>query len=525
MAKTCKFQKENEYVSYNCGETWLPTGNSRKIEGRDPVEYYSQDCGFYPTYSYRWTIIDGEYECDGIKKLAIEKLQYSIDGESWFDVPSSDTRTSSTVLDYLSEDCGYVESTGGFKFSNGTDTVDCGNNNSSVLTRSELSGLIKVSGNVVGDCAEEIAEKAFSGSNMTEIEISDYVRKIGNYAFYRCSGLTSLEIPTPIIGGAAFQTCSALTSVTLESGVTSIGGNAFNNCKNLKSVSIADSVTDIHGWAFSDCSNLKSITIPSGVTKIEGSAFMNCDSLSSITISNGVKGIGFNCFQGDDSIKSISLPASIENISWGAFEGCTMYGSNFAFPSGLTSIENEVFYSTKIESVTIPNGVNFIGYGAFHNHAIGSDAEVDDRLSDITIPGSVKFIGTDAFSGRRSLTGLTIPNGVEVICRGAFSLGIYDIPKQQTIVYPDSLKIMLDYIPMTNYSGSTHIGSGVTFCPSSMGTAATGDITFTSLIPPVTVNGGAPSFDHISNIYVPAESLTMYKTLWSSYANIIKPIE
>ena len=55
---------------------------------------------------------------------------------------------------------------------------------------------------------------------------------IGSYAFYGCSGLTSLTLPAGItsIGDYSFQYCSGLTSLTLPAGITSIGSYAFSNC-------------------------------------------------------------------------------------------------------------------------------------------------------------------------------------------------------------------------------------------------------------------------------------------------------
>ena len=55
------------------------------------------------------------------------------------------------------------------------------------------------------------------------------VTRIGNWAFYDCSGLTSVTIPDSVtsIGDRAFYHCSGLTSVTIPDGVTSIGDSAF----------------------------------------------------------------------------------------------------------------------------------------------------------------------------------------------------------------------------------------------------------------------------------------------------------
>ena len=61
---------------------------------------------------------------------------------------------------------------------------------------------------------------------------------IGNWAFYDCSGLTSVTIPAGVtnIGDSAFSYCSGLTSVTIPAGVTSIGYDAFGGCSGLTSV-------------------------------------------------------------------------------------------------------------------------------------------------------------------------------------------------------------------------------------------------------------------------------------------------
>ena len=56
------------------------------------------------------------------------------------------------------------------------------------------------------------------------------VTRIGNGAFVRCAGLTSVTIgnSVPSIGWAAFSDCTGLTSTTIPDSVTSIGSDAFD---------------------------------------------------------------------------------------------------------------------------------------------------------------------------------------------------------------------------------------------------------------------------------------------------------
>ena len=78
------------------------------------------------------------------------------------------------------------------------------------------------------------------------------------------------------LGRGAFWGCSGLTSLTLPSGVTSIDYQTFYGCSGLTSLTIPSGVTSISSYAFYGCSGLTSLTIPSGVTSISDCAFYGC---------------------------------------------------------------------------------------------------------------------------------------------------------------------------------------------------------------------------------------------------------
>ena len=58
--------------------------------------------------------------------------------------------------------------------------------------------------------------------------------------------------------------------------VTSIGYMAFNKCSGLTSVTIPSSVKSIEESTFTDCKGLTSVTIPNSVVSIGGYAFFGC---------------------------------------------------------------------------------------------------------------------------------------------------------------------------------------------------------------------------------------------------------
>ena len=78
------------------------------------------------------------------------------------------------------------------------------------------------------------------GNGVGTVIFNGDVTSVGNYAFYGCSGLTSIDIPSGVtsIGQYAFFSCSGITNIDIPSGVTSIGQYAFMSCINITSMTL-----------------------------------------------------------------------------------------------------------------------------------------------------------------------------------------------------------------------------------------------------------------------------------------------
>ena len=150
------------------------------------------------------------------------------------------------------------------------------------------------------------------GKSQTSYTIPNSVTSIGDWAFYKCTGLTSITIPNIVtsIGYSAFERCTGLTSITIPDSVTSIGYYAFEHCAGLTSITISNSVTSIENEAFAGCTGLTSITIPNSVTSIGSFAFEQCTGLTSITIPNSVTSIGYMAFYGCTGLKDVYYTGS-----------------------------------------------------------------------------------------------------------------------------------------------------------------------------------------------------------------------
>ena len=276
------------------------------------------------------------------------------------------------------------------------------------------------------------------------------VTAIGDYAFFDCTSLTSVEIPSSVteIGNSVFEGCSSLTSIVVEEGnsvydsregcnaiietatnklirgcnstiipssVTEIGRSAFYGCTSLTSIvvkegnSVFDSREGCNAIIETATNTLikgsNSTIIPSNVTKIGKNAFSGCVSLTSVVIPKGVTAIGIFAFSGCSSLTSIAIPSSVTMIDDFAFSGCSSLTS-IAIPSSVTAIGYMTFcYCSSLTSIVIPEGVTEIGGGAF----------VDcTSLTSVVIPSSVTEIGKNVFSGCASLTSIIVEEGNSV---------------------------------------------------------------------------------------------------------------
>lgn len=163
-------------------------------------------------------------------------------------------------------------------------------------------------------------------------------------------------VPVTAIGKNAFYNCTKLASVTIPTTVTTIGSSAFYHCTALKSIVIPSSVTVMdYGNAiygiFSYCTGLESVTIPGSVKRLSDSMFSSCSNLKTVNLEYGVEEIGRHAFWRCTSLESITFPDSVKSIEAYAFRECTNLRT-VTFGSGVKSIADVTFTETgKLESL------------------------------------------------------------------------------------------------------------------------------------------------------------------------------
>ena len=215
-------------------------------------------------------------------------------------------------------------------------------------------------------------------------------------------------------------------------------------------------VKGISHKAFMYCTELTKVKMPKTIDRIMLHLGWDQDPL----------GLYMNPFAGCTSLESIEVDAdnpilcSIGGILFNK-DGTRLY----SYPGGM----NE-------ESYTVPDGVTWIGYGAFSSNenivSIELPASVCDlcggcfdgcgRLETVNLPESITYLGAYMFRDCSSLKSIEIPKGVKNISEQAFfgctSLKVIDIPANVTFI--GSLSFMncsLDALVIRGVLGNRNI--------------------------------------------------------------------
>lgn len=355
-------------------------------------------------------------------------------------------------------------------------SIDFANEYSTPLngtTSNDARGLFWINKNVISGDETWTAVK--------DLEISDGVTSINDYAFRYCTNLQSVTIPSSVtsIGKRAFGACNALHTVNFN-GSISIKEGAFNGCRQLSKVNVSK-IEDWLGMSFETTNNnhyaypfysymtnntgdlnnatlciddktVTEITVPDTVTSIGDYAFYGLRGLTSVTFSDSVTSIGMCAFKDCSGLTSITIPDSVTSIGANAFEDC--YGvKSITIGKGLTSAE-EVFVgcASELETITVSaenTKLKSVGnclieavtlYGD-ENEVLGEIGVLILGCANSVIPddGSVKRIGSSAFEGCNfDSPEITIPVSVEEIDNFAFWAAY-------VVIDPDIYNLQINY--------------------------------------------------------------------------------
>lgn len=195
----------------------------------------------------------------------------------------------------------------------------------------------------------EISDNAFYNCrHLKTLVLPLRLKSVNAYHFLSCDSLYSISIdeknPYLCSDGSVLYNkdkselvfvCHTVRKISIPSSVTKIGDYAFYNRTDLTSIELPSGVTKIGDKAFSGCTNLSSLTLPSGVKEIGYAAFSDCESLRSINLPSDLKYIGMYAFDGCTDLTSIyafmEKPCKIEETT---FDNETKINATLYVPKG-----------------------------------------------------------------------------------------------------------------------------------------------------------------------------------------------
>ena len=251
------------------------------------------------------------------------------------------------------------------------------------------------------------------------------------------SKVTSLTIGNNVkcIGTSAFINNTNLKSLNVEDGVVEICDQAFESCTSLSSIKLADSVVMVSSafnrtkWYEKQSSGL--VYIGKVLYGYKGNIPKNY----TLNVKSGTLGIGnaFDNYGSKLNIVKVSVPNTVEYVSYWAFNNTAWYNNQ---PNGMVYVGKCAYkYKGKIPaSVTIKKGTKSISTQAFYDgHACYygyTGAESSDNyeknstnLKSISIPDGLKYIGSGAFANCCNLNTITIPDSIEYLGKYFYGFG------------------------------------------------------------------------------------------------------
>ena len=252
---------------------------------------------------------------------------------------------------------------------------------------------------------KNIGDRAFKQTNLQEITVYGNI-EMGSYVYDLCKNLKTVNVAegVEILPKGMFYGVDNLENFNLPSTLRVIEDEALERYP-LNDIELPEGLESIGKDAFAS-SKLTSVTIPSTVTKMGDRAFYNINTLTDVEFAPSSKLTTLNqyTFSGASKLENVTLPDGLTTISHGAFGSCVALDS-IKLPNSMTTIGNGVFAYSGLKHASLSNSVSEIGDRTFY--------ACSDLLT-VSMPASLKQWGTQTFAYSGNLTTVYFPDNIKV---------------------------------------------------------------------------------------------------------------
>ena len=249
---------------------------------------------------------------------------------------------------------------------------------------------------MIRDMAGRTAESNSTDGKLSVLDLSEAkIVEGGDYYYNDNYSNNNYYTSNDVIGSYAFYCCSGLTSLTLPAGFTEIGINAFYGCDGLKEVrfcindNLDTYLTKGHPY----------INVYCGIKY-----YINDKEITSIEIPSNVTTLGDCVFQGCSGLTSLTLPAGITSIGRAAFYGCSVLTSIYVYAEKVPKIYSDVFvgFDAKKCTLYVPMGTYddywLSVFGDYFENIVEFDATGIDKTTTST---DVEEVARYSVNGQR----------------------------------------------------------------------------------------------------------------------------
>ena len=328
------------------------------------------------------------------------------------------------------------------------------NNGVAELPNSVFQGCSSLSELVIPQNVTDIGRYAFAGTGISEINLADKVKNIGDFAFSGCTSLVK------VTGGKSLE--------RLETeGVKK--GAVFGGCSKLMDVDlVGTSALVIPSTTFGNPSDSN---VPIKNFSLENGSFANgfsfiLKTVETLHLGEGVETVPEKICDGQTALTSVEIPGAV-TVGTNAFHGCTRL-ETVKFGDKLTSIGETAFQRTALVNVKVPSTVESIGKSAFGNC---------DALSTITFKGEKVDFGSAALNANINMIAVDLSSVSDLTLSGEHAMAINRSGAKVAACYvsgADQQKIMANqFTAGTVYFGVTNGGTFAANTEFAEGTLAT----------------------------------------------------
>lgn len=334
--------------------------------------------------------------------------------------------------------------------------------------------------------AQTIPNNAFDGLyNVLEINLNEGISSVGACAFYNCSSLRKLTIPSTVtymgsevlngcysletlsipfpgteqnndnfqalfgyslpyalknltitaddeISSNVFFNCYSIENIIFESSLLSIEDYAFSYCTSLKNVVIPETLISIGKCAFYECINLRSITLPESINNIEEDAFYNCYKLSEV-----YDYTDFNLSKGDPSCGYVAYYAINIYKNGDTAQRVQDNGFTFIRDNKKDSEWYLVDYTLNNGICNLPSEFEYDDSTVFRYNIAPSLFRDDINLVEVNLSEAVQSIGKDSFYNCYNLTKANLSDScINIVSESAFE----NCSCLENVYFPSSLE-------------------------------------------------------------------------------------